>query len=269
MAAFQASFQPLSMRSPEWGQVALLPWDEAIFGFRVAEFRLGAAPPGRDEAARFRAALEEFAAGSRAELISLRLDALSGPPVDTFCGAGFFPVDLSEAAFSARLRPESMPRPRFGIRTAEPDDYPDILRIAGNAFRFGRYHTDPRFPRELADRRYVQWIRNALSSAEPGVSIFVLGVRPQRLGFFHAVLSDGVADLRLAAADPESPVGLGLALYSETLFALQRLGARRFVTKVSAANMGVMNLYASVGFRFSNPEYILHWHAPGAPHLLP
>jgi hypothetical protein len=46
------------------------------------------------------------------------------------------------------------------------------------------------------------------------------------------------------------------------------MGARRFVTKVSAANMGVVNLYASIGFRFSNPAHIFHWHAPGANHLL-
>jgi hypothetical protein len=268
MAAFEASFPPLSTRNPDWGQVGLLPWDEAIFGFPVAEFRPGLLPPGRDEVTSFRAALEDFAASSGVELISLRLDALSGPAVHTFCGAGFFPVDLSEEASSTRLRPESMPKPRFGIRTAEPADHPDILRIAGSAFRFGRYHTDPRFPRELADKRYVHWVRNALSSTEPGVSVFVLGAAPQRLGFFHVVVSDEVADLRLAAADPESPVGLGLALYSETLLALQRLGARRFVTKVSAANIGVMNLYASIGFRFSNPQHVLHWHAPGAPHLL-
>ena len=268
MPAFQPSFLPLSNQSPGWGQAGLLPWDEAIFGFRVAEFRLGALPPNRDEMPLFRAALEEFAASSGVELISLRLEALSGPPIDVFCGAGFFPVDLSEEASCTRLRPELMPKPRFGIRTAEPEDRPEILRIAGSAFRFGRYHTDPRFPRELANRRYVHWVQNALASAEPGESVFLLGAAPQRLGFFHVVLSDGVADLRLAAADPDSPVGLGLALYSETLFALQRLGARRFFTKVSAANSGVLNLFASIGFRFSNPEYILHWHAPGAPHLL-
>jgi hypothetical protein len=265
--AFEASFLPLCDRNPEWGSVALLAWDEAIFGFPVAEFRPGSQELGRDEVASFRAALEELAASSGVELISLRLDASAVPSLDIFCAAGFFPVDLSEEASTSRLRPESMPKPRFGVRIAASEDHADILRIAGTAFRFGRYHTDPRFPRELADKRYVQWVRNALASTEAGDSVFVLGSATQRLGFFHVVLTNGAADLRLAAADPESPVGLGLALYSETILALHGLGARRFVTKVSAANIGIMNLYASLGFRFSKPEYILHWHAPGAPHL--
>src|SRR5712691_6367509 len=102
MAAFEASFPPLSTRNPDWGQVGLLPWDEAIFGFPVAEFRPGLLPPGRDDVTSFRSALEHFAASSGVELISLRLDALSGPAVDTFCGAGFIPVDLSEEASSTR-----------------------------------------------------------------------------------------------------------------------------------------------------------------------
>ena len=146
---------------------------------------------------------------------------------------------------------------------------PTFCALPAPHFDFGRYHSDPRFPRELANRRYVRWLENALACSESSVRVFVLGSPGMPLGFFHAVLLDGVADLRLAAADPTSQVGLGLALYSETLITLQKLGAKRFVTKVSAINTGVVNLYASIGFRFSRPEYILHWHSPLARHLLP
>ena len=268
MSTFETSYAPLSASNPQWGDAACLPWDEAIFGFPVAELRIGSQPPTRGDVSAFRAALEEFAATTRAELISARFSALQLAWVDIFCQVGFIPVDLSLEASHGPLRLETMPKARFGVRLAAPDDFPDLLRFAGSAFRFGRYHTDPRFPRELADRRYVHWLRTALESADASDLVFVLGSAAQRLGFFHAVLRDGAADLRLAAADPDSPVGLGLALYSETLLALQQMGARRFVTKVSAANMGVVNLYASIGFRFSNPEHVLHWHSPGAICLL-
>jgi hypothetical protein len=95
-----------------------------------------------------------------------------------------------------------------------------------------------------------------------------MGPPGQQLGFYHAVLADRVADLRLAAGDPRLPVGVGVALYAETLRTLLDLGARKFLTKISAANAGVLNLYASIGFRFSHPEYVLHWHAPAARHLV-
>ncbi|HEY1206001.1 MAG: hypothetical protein ABSH46_13990 [Bryobacteraceae bacterium] len=268
MSVFQTSYSPLSASNPQWGAAACLPWDEAIFGFPVAELRVGSQTPARGDVSDFRAALEQFAARARAELISVRFSAHQLAWVELLCQAGFIPVDLSIEASHGPLRLEAMPKPRFGVRLAAPDDFPDLLRIAGCAFHFGRYHADPRFPRELADRRYVHWLRNALESADSNEYIFVLGSAAQRLGFFHAVLREGGVDLRLAAADPGLPVGLGPALYSETLLALQQMGARRFVTKVSAANMGVVNLYASIGFRFSNPAHIFHWHAPGANHLL-
>jgi hypothetical protein len=36
--------------------------------------------------------------------------------------------------------------------------------------------------------------------------------------------------------------------------------------KVPAANTGVLNLYAELGFRFAHPEVILHWHAKRISH---
>lgn len=266
MPAFEANYLPLSASKPEWGDVACLPWDEAIFGFPVAELRIPAEAPTRTDAPRLGVALEGFANTSGAEVVAVRCNALHTAWLDVLCVAGFMTVDLAQDASYTRPRLE-LPKPRFGVRPAEPEDTSDLCRIAGAAFQFGRYHTDPRFPRVLANRRYVCWVRNALESRDPDNHVFVLGSQSQRLGFFHAVLCDGVADLRLAATDPGLGVGLGLSLYSETLLALQAAGARRFVTKVSAANMGIVNLYASIGFRFSNPQYILHWHPPNARHL--
>ncbi|MBI4911091.1 MAG: hypothetical protein HY820_46210 [Acidobacteria bacterium] len=266
VTAFQAAYHLLSPGHPHWGEMACLPWDEEVFGFPVADLRMqepGALPA--NEIPDLRRALEAYARESRAELISMRIPASHTDMLACFMQAGFYPVDLALEAASTGLREQLMLKPRFGLRLARPEDHADILRLAGSAFEFGRYHTDPRFPRELANRRYARWVENALGSTSADDRVFVMRSQDKCVGFYHAVLSDGVADLRLAAASPSAPVGL--SLYCEALLALQQLGGRRYVTKVSAANMGVMNIYASIGFRFSKPEYALHWHSPCGRHL--
>ncbi len=268
MTSFRADYAPLSHARAEWGEIATLPWDEEIFGFAVADLKLPATiGPSMAEVTEFQNALQDFCQRTGAELISVRFDPVDHALVRVFSAAAFIPVDLSLEASSARLRPELMPKPRFGIRKATEQDTSAILSIARNAFQFGRYHTDPVFPRELADKRYQLWVENALYRGTPEDHLFVLGSESQVLGFYHAVLRDGVADLRLAAGDPKMAVGLGAALYSETLLALQGMGAKRYTTRISAPNTAIVNLYASFGFRFSNPEQIMHWHSPSARHL--
>jgi hypothetical protein len=266
MTEFRADYHPLSAEHRHWGSIACLPWDERIFGFPVADLKLNEGEGiEMNEVPAFRRALEEFARFSGAELISLAIPALRTDLLRIFIHSGFLPVDLAEDASASRLHLDWIPKARIGVRLAEPDDSTDLLHIAGDAFNFGRYHTDPRFPRELANRRYVKWLENALDSSESGNYVFVLGSPRKRLGFFHVVLSGGTADLRLAAKDPATLVGL--ALYSETLLALRDLGAKRFMSRISAANTAVLNLYSSMGFQLSNPEYLLHWHSPSASHL--
>jgi hypothetical protein len=151
----------------------------------------------------------------------------------------------------------------------EPDDRDDVERIAETAFRFGRYHADPRFPSRLANLRYRRWVHNAFSKPAPESHLYVIGQPGAVSGFFHIVLKDGLADLRLGAVDPAVQSGIaGFNLYVGVLKALKQAGAHRATAKIPAANIAVMNIYASLGFRFSHPEAIFHWHSPNAPNLI-
>jgi hypothetical protein len=42
----------------------------------------------------------------------------------------------------------------------------------------------------------------------------------------------------------------------------------RVESKVSAANVGVLNVGSSFGFKWSKPEATFYWHAPGAAHIV-
>ena len=263
--AFVAQHQDLIEGHPEFGTVAVLPWDTDIFGFPVGEFRLGAcALIDQSAAAEIRRAFGAWSAQT-----GTRLCAASVPP-DRAQSAlvlyelGFTCVDFNVRVILPGLDRAKLPQPHSAVRLCEPPDRAAILEIAGRSFRFGRYHADPRFPAALADLRYKRWIENALASDDPSVVVYVLGESGSTGGFFHVVVSGHTADLRLAAVDESLQRTLaGFDLYAATLADLKRRGVREAVSKISVTNTGVMNVYAMLGFRFGRPECVLHWHAPG------
>jgi len=99
----------------------------------------------------------------------------------------------------------------------------------------------------------------------------VLGQPGAVIGFMNVVVSDGRADFRLAAVDPvrgTSSPGAGFLLYAESIRAVLELGARSAITKIASANTQVLNIYSMLGFRFSKPEVVLHWHAQSSLNFL-
>jgi hypothetical protein len=268
---FSVEYQPLLATHPDWAKIACLPWDEAIFGFPVADLRLSGDPfPETNPSVALREALDAFCGQTKSELVSARADGADTATQAMLIAAGFLPVDFSLLAQIQPLKPESLPKHRFPMRPAEPEDEAAILRIAKSAFAFGRYHGDPRFPRYLANRRYMQWVRDALDSGNPDDHVLVLGRPNTVLGFMNVVIREGNADLRLGAVDPENEIGFaGFALYAEALRAVHTLSARSASAKIAAANTRVMNVCASLGCRFLSPEATLHWHAPNSSLLLP
>ena len=66
---FSVAYQPLLGTQWEWARIACLPWDEAIFGFSVADLRLEGAPPEDNPNVLLREALRAFS-----ELISTRAE---------------------------------------------------------------------------------------------------------------------------------------------------------------------------------------------------
>jgi RimJ/RimL family protein N-acetyltransferase len=266
LMTFECTYQILSNQSPEWGRVALLPWDEKIFGFPVADLRLGSERPKCEETPEFRAALDSFCMRTKARLVSTRADARDTSTIGMLSKAGFLAVEFSFKATLPRIKLQSLPPRRYQLRLATPEDHFGITEIARKAFLFGRYHTDPRFPRELANRRYVHWVLNALNGTDQSDLVFVLGPPGGAIGFMEVIVRDGKADLRLGAVDPERNSGLaGFSLYAETLRALLEMGTKSASAKIAAANTAVLNVCASLGFRFSQPETVLHWHAPDFP----
>jgi L-amino acid N-acyltransferase YncA len=261
--AFRPEYDFLSTASPEWGKIALLPWDEEVFGFPVADFELGPNPPQIRDLPLFINALEDFSARTKAQLISTHVQGDDMSTIALIERMGFSLVDFSLTASTSRFKTALTSSSGTALREATAEDHPSICQIAGTGFQFGRYHTDPRFPRELANDRYVHWIRNALSGSNPNNFVFVLGPPGDVVGFMDAVICDGIADLRLAAIDLQKSTGFaGILLYADSIRAVQERGAKSAIAKIAAANTPVMNIFSMLGFQFSSPQATFHWHAP-------
>lgn len=260
---YQLHFEEISPSNPSLGSVAIVPWDTEIFGFPVGIYRVGS--DQLDDAARkqFVSYFQKWATQSKVCLCSTTIPVNESHSFwkHYLPEAGFEAEDLILQASLNSLQSTSLPNARSVLRLAQPNDRGTIEAMAAESFRNGRYHADPLFPRALADKRYRDWIRKALTAEDGGDRVYVMGEPGSITGFFHVTVEENISDLRLAAIAPElKGTLLGFDLYVSTLHCLKKLGVRRVVTSISATNTAVLNVYAMLGFSFSAPEMVFHWH---------
>lgn len=265
---YQLSFEEICPGNPALGSVSIVPWDSEIFGFPVAVYRIGAE---RLDAAARKEFLQRFCDWVEANRVVLCACTVPVNESHSFwkCFLGearFHVVDFSVQTILNDLQNARLPKSRSELRVANSGDHDAIEAIATQSFRNGRYHADPLFPRELADKRYTRWIEKALQARGTIDRVYVMGEPGSVQGFLHLTEEEGVSDIRLAAVAPAlrgSP--LGFYLYVSGLHLLKGLGVRRVVASISTANTAVMNIFATLGFSFSAPEMIFHWHAEPLP----
>jgi hypothetical protein len=259
---YQLCFEEICPGKPLLGSVSMVPWDEEIFGFPVAVYRVGTERLEASERKEFVERFRQWARQSRVSLCACMIPVKESHSFwKCYLGeAGFYIVDLSVQATLSGLQHARLPETRAELREARLDDREAIEAIATQAFCHGRYHADPLFPRELADKRFGHWVRNALAQ-NASDRVYVMGEPGSVQGFCHVTVEEGVSDLRLAAIAPSlRGTLLGFDLYVSVLHSLRRLGVRRVLASISMANTAVMNVFAMLGFSFSAPEMIFHWY---------
>jgi hypothetical protein len=263
---FTAEYKYLCPARPELGRVAVLPWDARIFGFPVGEYRCGDARHMVAASGDLRTGLAGWAADSGVELCAGSVPATDGTLVALLPELGFRFVDFNIRVTLRSLQAARLPQARIELRRPQPGEAAAVAGIAERAFQFGRYFADSRFPKDLAAHRYRAWMENAMATTDPGSRVYVFGAGDRLDGFYHVQVQDGVADLRLAAVDVHlQRTLLGFDLYAATLAELKASGVRQAISKISACNTAVLNIYAMLGFQFSTPEAVFHWYPGTVP----
>lgn len=126
-----------------------------------------------------------------------------------------------------------------------------LLAICHGAFSHGRFHRDFNLPKAQADQRYDNW----LAQLHDAGKVYGLLYQGKLVGFI-AVDSNRL----ILHAIAESLRGQGLAkfLWTPVCRTLFEQGCNDLVSSISAANLAVVNLYATLGFRFRNPVDLYH-----------
>lgn len=130
-------------------------------------------------------------------------------------------------------------------------DTAQALVICHGAFSHGRFHRDFNLHKADADNRYDNWLAQLLQSKH------VYGLYWQgELAGFIAYSGNNLVLHALA----EKYRGKSLSKYWWSAVCSEMLENGNFEVKssISATNLAVLNLYASIGFCFKNPQDIYH-----------
>jgi len=130
-------------------------------------------------------------------------------------------------------------------------DLTAVLAIAHGAFSHGRFHRDFNLDKTRADLRYDNWLKQLHAEGK----IYGLLYRNELAGFV------GCQDSSLVLhAIAESHRGQGLAKYLWTPVCRELFTQKHteITSSISAANLGAVNLYASLGFGFRGAMDIYH-----------
>lgn len=214
------------------------PWDELAFGIRVGNL-------SDCSAATLNAVLTEM----ERSVLCVKVK----PLLDTrlLHEHGFYYCDtlLTPHTSLEHFKPILHPDATLG----KPINIAPMLELAQSAFSHSRFHRDFNIPPALANLRFRNWLEQLIAHD----SVYELSWQGAFAGFI------GYQDNRLVLHAIAEPLrGQGLAKYWWSLAGLELLNnpERTLQSSVSASNLSVMNLYASLGFRLIDACDVYHRH---------
>ena len=191
--------------------------------------------------------------------ISIAPDRLDEISLLQYAGAKAVDLSLTMLLPNLSRRPRNLKK--VEVRLSEKKDKERVKNIAGSIFEFGRYHRDPEFPNQLANKRFEFFIENAIDCPKEGECVFVAEHAGQVSAFMIVQRFGGAARWQLGGVAPdESTAMLGPLFFSGVADALESKGFKSARAKISAANTGVLNLYSTMGFIATKPEWVFHLH---------
>ena len=243
-----------------------LAWDSAFFGV----------PMGRIEhvfAANAQVARATIAAGVDAlqargvRHVSARVDVEDIPLTAALEAQGFRLMDaLVTYTTRPRKEPPNAVREVGTIRLYRPEDAPDLLRIAHEAYRGfrGRFHLDPHIPDDRCDAFYAEWARQCIAHTMADTVLVSEGSLGQVLGFLAFRQREPVSTVGgvpvygggLGACRTDTPGAYAGLIRAGTLWAHERDGVAECQTQ--NYNFSTIRIYEAVGAHYVRAEYTLH-----------
>lgn len=210
------------------------PWDTVAFGMPTWELLEYSA-----------AALQQ--AAQTAGHHTLKVDPLADKRLLHEYGFYYCDTLIEPHCNAARLRTVQHP----DATISKEVDVGQALTICHGAFTHGRFHRDFNLHQAAADLRYDNWLKQLLEAQQ------VYGLYWQ--GTLAGFIGHSESNLVLhALAEKYRGKGLSKYWWSEVCRQLLVGGGDEVKSSISAANLAVLNLYASMGFAFGSPQDIYH-----------
>jgi ribosomal protein S18 acetylase RimI-like enzyme len=162
---------------------------------------------------------------------------------------GFYYCDtlIEPYCVPGRLRASAHP----DAATGKNADWEDLYPMCHGAFTHGRFHRDFNLDGARADRRYDDWLKQLHKQH----SVYGLYWRNELAGF---IAHSGNKLVLHAVAGAFRGRGLAKYWWSAVCAEMFGSGCAEVTSSISAANAVALNLYASLGFGFRNPQDIYH-----------
>lgn len=234
------------------GRIAarLTPWDERALGFVTAEVTaLDIATV--DQAGPLLAELEHWCAGQSVHYLFGRIDAASPVAKAALLQHGYQFVETSlTVSRSGFAHLPTVPRGMLPtLRPATAADIPELRRIAATDFAHGRFLEDPAIDPARAANRTANWVEDLVT----GGLAQVAESRGRTIGFHAERVHPEQRSAELLLTGATAPYAmLALPLWVTALESLAARDIQQCTTLVSAANTGILNLYARLGFHFNS-----------------
>lgn len=242
-----------------------LAWDSTFFGVPMGRIEYLAGPASAAGPA-LDAALGELTTRG-VQHVSARVDVADIEVMGLLEASGF---QLMDALVTYTTRPRKEPpnavREVGTIRELVPEDGPELVKIAAEAYRGfrGRFHLDPHIPNERCDEFYVEWTRQCLNKAMADTILVSEGSNGRLLGFLAFRRREPVSGVGgvpvfgggLGACRADTPGAYAGLIRAGTVWAHERGGVAECQTQ--NYNFPTIRIYEAVGAHYVRAEYTLH-----------
>lgn len=215
-------------------KISQTPWDSRVYGFHTYEIQV----PSEKVLEKVRGMQGHF---------TVKVEPLSSKKL--LHDYGFYYCDTLIEPYCSRYR--FVYHHHAIVSVSAQVSCGQLAKLCQDAFSYDRFHRDFNLEPALADQRYASWARE-LCQAGTVLGLFYDG---ELAGFFAF---SGEKILLHALSAKFRGRGLAKFFWSAACEHLFDAGARELVSSISASNMAVLNLYATLGFRFRNPKDVYH-----------
>ena len=216
------------------------PWDQEVFGVNTYEIIVSSAQM-------LSLSINQIIKDKRLGHYTIKVDPLWDSKI--LSHAGFYYCDTLIQPYC--VKENLIFHDHSKISLSQNNSLEALINISNNAFRHGRFHRDFNIDEKKSNLRYNLWLTQLFTEKKVWGLMY-----DQELVGFWGFFEENI--LLHALKIEHRGKGLGKYLWSLACQEMFNQGYQEIRSSISAANLAVLNLYISLGFKFRNAQDVYH-----------